>query len=314
MTGIATSSGLFEAHLTVADLGRSVGFYRDVVGLEPAFETRDRGAAFLWAGGPGRSMLGLWVEHAPLSLSLHVAFRTSVADVLGACNRLRSAGITPLSFFATETDEPSVIGWMPAAAVYFRDPDGHLLEYLAMLDEPSRPDLGIVSWSQWTSEAPAEECEIQWHEGPRSRLRELFEFADDSHEQIDEYIDLGRVLVAIDEPEVIVGHLQLVPGNQHDAAEIRSLAVHPMFRRRGVGSRLVDRALAVCRAERRRIVTVTTAMADVDNLRFYQRCGFRATSILRDAFTRETGYSYGLTVDGIPLRDAIRFEFTLDKT
>jgi Major intrinsic protein len=63
MTGIATSSGLFEAHTTVADLGRSVGFYRDVVGLEPAFETRDRCAAFLWAGGPGRSMLGLWVEH-----------------------------------------------------------------------------------------------------------------------------------------------------------------------------------------------------------------------------------------------------------
>ena len=66
-----------------------------------------------------------------------------------ACDRL---GVTPLSFFATETAEPSVIGWMPAAAVYFRDPDGHLLEYLAMLDEPARPDVGIVPWSQWTSE------------------------------------------------------------------------------------------------------------------------------------------------------------------
>jgi lactoylglutathione lyase len=40
---------------------------------------------------------------------------------------------------------------MPAAAVYFRDPDGHLLEYLAMLDEEPRPDSGVVSWSQWTS-------------------------------------------------------------------------------------------------------------------------------------------------------------------
>ena len=149
MTGGASPSGLFEAHLTVANLGRSVGFYRDIVGLEPAFETPDRDAAFLWVGGSGRSMLGLWVENAPLSLSLHVAFRTSVADVLAACNRLRSAGITPLSFFGTETDEPSVIGWMPAAAVYFRDPDGHLLEYLAMLDESPRPDLGIVSWSEW---------------------------------------------------------------------------------------------------------------------------------------------------------------------
>jgi hypothetical protein len=38
---------------------------------------------------------------------------------------------------------------MPAASVFFRDPDGHLLEYLAMLDEDPSPDLGIVSWSEW---------------------------------------------------------------------------------------------------------------------------------------------------------------------
>ena len=59
--------------------------------------------------------------------------------------------MTPLSFFGEETDEPSVIGWMPAAAVYFRDPDGHMLEYLAMLDEPPRPDAGITTWSDWVS-------------------------------------------------------------------------------------------------------------------------------------------------------------------
>jgi lactoylglutathione lyase len=41
-----------------------------------------------------------------------------------------------------------VIGWMPAAAVYFTDPDGHTLEYLAMLEGPPEPDLGIVPWSQ----------------------------------------------------------------------------------------------------------------------------------------------------------------------
>ncbi len=44
-----------------------------------------------------------------------------------------------------------MIGWMPAAAVYFRDPDGHMLEYLAMLDEEPRPEAGIVSWSEWRS-------------------------------------------------------------------------------------------------------------------------------------------------------------------
>jgi hypothetical protein len=42
---------------------------------------------------------------------------------------------------------------MPAAMVYFRDPDGHLLEYLAMLDHEPRPDLGILPWSEWTRQA-----------------------------------------------------------------------------------------------------------------------------------------------------------------
>jgi lactoylglutathione lyase len=144
------AQGLFETHLTVADLGRSAPFYRDVVGLELAWEVGERDAAFFWIGKPGQSMLGLWsVGSAPIGLSLHLAFSADLEDVLHACDRLRQVGVTPLSFFAAETTEPSVIGWMPAAAVYFHDPDGHLLEYLAMLDAEPRPDLGILSWSEW---------------------------------------------------------------------------------------------------------------------------------------------------------------------
>ena len=147
------ADGLFETHLTVSDLHRSVAFYRDVVGLEVALELPERAAAFFWIGGRGNSMLGLWsLGSAPMGLSLHVAFSASLDDVLGACDALRGAGVTPLSFFGVEAGEPSVIAWMPAAAVYFRDPDGHMLEYLAMLDEPSRPELGIVSWSQWVDQ------------------------------------------------------------------------------------------------------------------------------------------------------------------
>ncbi|HSC49067.1 MAG TPA: VOC family protein [Gaiellaceae bacterium] len=154
--------GLFEAHLTVGDLDRSIAFYRDVVGLPLACEVRERDAAFFWVGTPGGAVLGLWsLGSAPIALSLHVAFKATRAELLNACGRLRESGVTPLSFFANETEEPSVIAWMPAAAVYFRDPDGHLLEYLAMLDEAPRPELGIVSWSQWQAVRA---------EDPRSRI------------------------------------------------------------------------------------------------------------------------------------------------
>jgi lactoylglutathione lyase len=145
-----TVRGLFETHLTVADLGRSVAFYRDVVGLPLALELPARAATFFWVGQPGQAMLGLWsLGSAPMGMVLHVAFEVGLDEVLEAPALLRAQGVAPLSFFGEPTSEPSVIGWMPAAAVYFRDPDGHQLEYLAMLDEQPRSDLGIIPWSEW---------------------------------------------------------------------------------------------------------------------------------------------------------------------
>ena len=144
--------GLYEAHLTVSDLERSVAFYRDVVGLPVALEVPERACAFFWIGAPQQAMLGLWsLGSMPMAMALHIAFDVALDDVLAAPERLRDAGITPLSFFGEETDEPSVVGWMPAAAVYFRDPDGHMLEYLAVPDEPPRPGSGIVPWTEWVA-------------------------------------------------------------------------------------------------------------------------------------------------------------------
>ena len=50
-------------------------------------------------------------------------------------------------------EEPEVLCWMPAASVYFDDPDGHSLEFISMLDESPRPELGRVSWSEWRRQA-----------------------------------------------------------------------------------------------------------------------------------------------------------------
>ncbi len=86
--------GLFEAHLTVGDLERATAFYREVVGLPLALEVPERGAAFLWCGAPGRSMLGLWsLGSMPMGMSLHVAFDVELEDVLQAPARLRESGV-----------------------------------------------------------------------------------------------------------------------------------------------------------------------------------------------------------------------------
>jgi lactoylglutathione lyase len=141
---------LFEVHLTVADLERAIAFYRDVVGLRLAHTELRRRVAFFWIGAPGNAMLGLWsAGPGPERITSHTAFSVSLSDVLAAPDALRAAGITPLDFDGRPTGQPVVFGWMPAAAVFFRDPDDHLLEYIAMLPQEPRPAYGIMPWRMW---------------------------------------------------------------------------------------------------------------------------------------------------------------------
>jgi lactoylglutathione lyase len=154
MTAVAAVDHLFEAHLLVADLDASIAFYRDRLGLELAQVIPARRAAFFWIGSRGNSMLGLWGRGAgPQKTTSHIAFATSPEAVIAAPRALQSVGILALDFDAHSTKEPVVLAWMPAVAVYFLDPDGHLLEYIAMLPDEPRPDAGVVSWSAWTRAA-----------------------------------------------------------------------------------------------------------------------------------------------------------------
>jgi GNAT superfamily N-acetyltransferase len=145
---------------------------------------------------------------------------------------------------------------------------------------------------------------IAMHNGPRAELWELFELAEDSREQLDAYLNLGKVLVATDEHD-IVGHIQLVrrPGGRQ--CEIKNMAVRASHQRRGIGRALVAAAIDLVMAGSCSTLLVGTAAADIGNLRFYQRLGFRMASIDRDAFTEATGYAPGIQIDGIPLRDRV---------
>lgn len=144
-------SRLFEAHLTVGDLDTSIAFYRDRLGFELAHVAPAVSAAFFWIGSRGHTMLGLWTRGSAPQKTAHVAFAAALDDVIAAPRELRSAGITPLDFDGYPTDEAIVLGWMPAVAIYFQDPDGHLLEYIAMLADEPRPERGVVRWQEWTS-------------------------------------------------------------------------------------------------------------------------------------------------------------------
>ena len=145
---------------------------------------------------------------------------------------------------------------------------------------------------------------IETYRGSRDKLRALFELAEDSAAELDSYIDAGRVLVAVSGGEVI-GHLQLTGTGDPRQAEIKNMAVLEARQGQGVGRRLIQAVVTIAAAEAVTTLLVATAAADIGNLRFYQRQGFRMRSIERDAFTPGSGYQPGLMIDGIELRDRV---------
>jgi len=87
-------------------------------------------------------MLGLWgpaTTYGSNAHKCHFAIAVPLPELLVAGKRLNGLGISTRNFAGEETTEPSVVGWMPSAQLYFRDPDGHSLEFIALLDDVPEP-------------------------------------------------------------------------------------------------------------------------------------------------------------------------------
>ena len=123
-------NGIIETAIHVRDLSASAGFYQQVLGLE-LMERTDRLCALSVAG---RHLLLLFLEGGtsePLEIPggilpphggsgpLHFAFAIDRNDLASWEQRLREKGV------AVE----SRVKWeLGGTSLYFRDPDGHLVE------------------------------------------------------------------------------------------------------------------------------------------------------------------------------------------
>ena len=142
---------LYETHLPVKSTEASQRFYVEVVGLEFGYRDPTRDAVFLLIGSNRRSMLGLWGPSTTRGSDFHkchFAMAVSLPELLAAGKRLNDLGVCTRNFAGEETVEPSALGWLPSAQLYFRDPDDHSLEYITLLDDPPDPDF-IGPLSTW---------------------------------------------------------------------------------------------------------------------------------------------------------------------
>jgi len=142
-------TGLFETHIRVANLERAMQFYEEVLGLELGTVDEGRRIAFYWVGERNTFMLGLWEHLAEDVYPQHYAFRVEIEDMRRAVDWLKERGLEPRNFLRDGTQQPQVFGWMPAVAIYFEDPDGHSLEFIAPLPGEACPEIGVISWDEW---------------------------------------------------------------------------------------------------------------------------------------------------------------------
>lgn len=140
---------LYETHIEVSDLARSIEFYRGL-GLDLAYEVPSRKVAFFWIGEPGAHMLGVWeVTEGRPPARRHFAFGVDEEDIRHAREWLAERGIETRNAFGKDGSEPMVHSWMPAAAIYFDDPDGNSLEFLCMLPHDPRELPQTLHLSEW---------------------------------------------------------------------------------------------------------------------------------------------------------------------
>jgi lactoylglutathione lyase len=114
--------GLYEIAIRVKNLQRAEAFYKDVLGLEEGLRDDRRNWLFLYAGGNAGMVVlqednGEWPKQ-------HFAFTVNESDLKRAAAMLKDKGVA--------VSEPVFHEWMNSVSVYFDDPDGHALEFLAL--------------------------------------------------------------------------------------------------------------------------------------------------------------------------------------
>ncbi|GAB2538726.1 GNAT family N-acetyltransferase [Nocardia heshunensis] len=269
-------------------------FYREVLGLTPLFEFADHAeySGFVFGLPDASAQLelvrldGAVPERVPDAEDALVLY---LREELGELRkRLADHGVVEVV-----PDNPY---WPALGAFAVLDPDG----WMVIVVPPAAPDAALLGNVV---------CEEFF--GDRSEIAFSFRLAEDSEQLLASYIGRGRVWVAHTGSGVVVGHIQAAPQADEAVWEIVNTAVAEAFRGSGLGRRMIETVVGAAVEAGVTRLEVATATADIGNLRFYQRCGFRMTRVVADVFTSEAGYAPGLEVDGVPLRDQVWFARTL---
>ncbi|VVM35445.1 GNAT family N-acetyltransferase [Terribacillus sp. AE2B 122] len=131
--------------------------------------------------------------------------------------------------------------------------------------------------------------------------------ADPSITKIESYLRHGSSFIAeIDNH--ISGIYVLLPTSS-DIVEVINISVREADQGKGIGRKLIHHAIEQARAQGYTCLEVGTGNSSIDQIAFYQKCGFRMIAIDYDFFLRN--YERPIFENGIQCRDMIRFRYNL---
>ncbi|HPU63668.1 MAG TPA: GNAT family N-acetyltransferase [Mobilitalea sp.] len=137
---------------------------------------------------------------------------------------------------------------------------------------------------------------------------DLLLLADPSKDTIEEYLKRGDCYVATDDSDNVIGVIVLLP-TRPETLEIINIAVYEDYQGKGIGKQLVSFAIQKAKEKKIKTLEVGTGNSSIDQIAFYQKCGFRITGVDRDFFVRH--YKEEIYENRIQCRDMIRFSMDL---
>ncbi|WP_250252923.1 GNAT family N-acetyltransferase [Chryseobacterium sp. Marseille-Q3244] len=136
---------------------------------------------------------------------------------------------------------------------------------------------------------------------------ELLLLADETVEAINQYIFKCDIYLLHDGTENIA--VMALYKNSDTELEIKNIAVIESYRSNGIGSILINKAKEIARESRYEILSVGTSDTGFQQIRFYERNGFKKAGIRKDFFIKN--YPFPIYENGLQMRDMIILEYTL---
>ncbi|AUH37903.1 GNAT family N-acetyltransferase [Lactiplantibacillus plantarum] len=134
----------------------------------------------------------------------------------------------------------------------------------------------------------------------RDQYMRLFLIGDEDESKVREYINQGCLFLA-EQSNTAVAVAIVVPTSDGNVGELKNIAVDAKAQGQGIGSKMIAYVFEQAR-DRYNTILVGTGDADVQNILFYLKNGFRFSGIKKDFFDE---YKEQIISNGVVLKDMV---------